>query len=319
MSHPIKQKTPPYNTFFAHDGYYNGTVQPMSYKTNKCSNQYYWDTIQKRILYQKYGVPYEWSSLDEAVHVFNDNSYKDLTITFRDTVDNVERFIEHPSIFVISISQAPLEDGYGNFPTSYWPKGTYRIMKEDGTLTKEEYNLSWVNGLFVRQVQRFFNEDIPLPLDSSAQLYGMLSRQHTNGMLSLIRNSMYGRTGSDLYDPKRQEFTDIINPDERMYNITFRISSDYFVVTHTMEYKLFEIIQSKFSGINRTYLNCAQFLYALDMLNAVEKSGYYWMKLKKLEKKPAHDFDWSILSHEMGRIAQDLNQNKNGNLNSNFS
>lgn len=293
------------------------------YSVHKCSNQYYWDMAQKRILYKKYDVPYEWSQLDECVNLFKDNSYKEMTITFRDTVDNVERFIEHPSIFVISISQAPLEDVYGNYPTSDWPKGTYRIMKEDGTLTKEEYTNNWVNGLFVRQVQRFFNEDIPLPLDSSAQLYGMLSRQHTNGMLSLIRNSMYGRNGSDYYDHRskegRPEYDDIINPDERMYNITFRISSDYFVVTYTMEYKLFEIIQSKFSGINRTYLGCAQFLYALDMLNAVVKSGYYWMKLKRLEKKPAHDFDWSILSHEMGRIAQDLNQNKNGNLNSNFS
>ena len=312
MSHPIKQKTPPHNELFSHDGYYNSIVQPGSYKITKCSNQFCWDTIQKRILYKKYGVPYEWSGLDESVHLFDDNSYKDLTITFRDTVENVERFIEHPSIFVVSISQAPLEDVYGNLPTSDWPRGTYHRMKENGVIIiKEEYNLNWVNGAFVRQEQKFFNEDGP---DLTAFTVNKLS----NGIGSLIRNSMYGRT--DLYDSSvRPEFTDIINPDERMYTITFRISSDYFVVTHTMEYKLFDIIQSKFSGTNRTYLSCTQFLYALDMLNAVEKSGYYWMKLKKLEKKPAHDFDWSILAHEMGRISHELIQNKNENLNSNFS
>ncbi len=299
MSHPIKQKSPPYNTFFAHDGYYAGVIQPMSYKVTRCNNQYTWDTIQKRILYKKYGVPYEWSSLDEAVQIFNDNRYKDLTITFRDTVENVERFIEHPSIFIISISQVPLEDVYGNSPTSDWPKGPYQVMKEDGTITKENYDLNWVNSAFVRQEQRFFNEDGPDLTPSTINKLG--------GIGSLIRNSMYGRTGPELYDKKvRPEFTDIINPDERMYNITFRISSEYFVVTHTMEYKLFDIIQSKFSGINRTYLNCSQFLYALDMLNAVERSGYYWMKLKKLEKKPMHDFDWSIIAHEMGRVTQDL-------------
>lgn len=312
MSHPIKQKSPPYNTFFAHNGYYNGVIQPMSYKVTRCSNQFCWDTIQKRILYKKYGVPYEWSSLDEAVQIFNDNRYKDLTITFRDTVDNVEKFIEHPSIFIISISQVPLEDVYGNSPTSDWPKGPYQVMKEDGTITKENYDLNWVNSAFVRQEQRFFNEEGPDLTPSTVNKLG--------GIGSLIRNSMYGRTVSDLYDNKvRPEFTDIMNPDERMYNITFRISSEYYVVTHTMEYKLFDIIQSKFSGTNRTYLNCSQFLYALDMLNAVERSGYYWMKLKKLEKKPMHDFDWSIIAHEMGKVTQDLNQNKNGNLNSNFS
>jgi hypothetical protein len=312
MSHPIKQKSPPYHTFFNHDGYYSGVVNPLSYKTNKCSNQYFWDTVQKRILYKKYGVPYEWSSLDESVHLFNDNAYKDLTITFRDTVDNIEKFIEHPNIFVVSISQTPYEDVYGNYPTSDWPKGSYRVMREDGSLGVEEYSGNWVNGAFVRQEQKFFNEDGPDLTPSTINKLGSIG--------SLIRNSMYGRTGFDLYDSRvRPEFTDIINPDERMYNITFRISSEYFVVTHTMEYKLFDIIQSKFSGTNRTYLNCSQFLYALDMLNAVEKSGYYWMKLKKLEKKPAHDFDWSILAHEMGRISHELIQNKNENLNSNFS
>lgn len=281
-----------------------GVIQPMSYKVTRCSNQFCWDTIHKIILYKKYNVSYGWSSLDEAVQVFNDNAYKDLTITFRDTVARVEKFIEHPSIFVISISQVPLEDVYGNLPTSDWPKGPYQVMKEDGTITKEKYDLNLVNSAFVRQEQRFFNETGPDLTPSNINKLG--------GIGSLIRNSMYD-------NKVRPEFADIINPDERMYNITSRISSEYFIVTHTMEYKLFDIIQSKFSRTNRTYLSCSQFLYDLDMLNAVEKSGYYWMKLKKLEKKPAHDFDWSILSQEIGRIAYDLIQNKNENLNSNFS
>lgn len=283
MSHPIKQKTPPHNEFFSHDGYYNSIVQPGSYKITKCSNQFCWDTIQKRILYKKYGVPYEWSGLDESIHLFNDNAYKDLTITFRDTVDNVERFIEHPSIFIISISQVPLEDVYGNLPTSDWPRGTYYRMKENGVIIKEEYNLNWVNGAFVRQEQKFFNEDGP---DITASTVNKLS----NGIGSLIRNSMYGRT--DLYDSRvRPEFTDIINPDERMYNITFRISSNYFVATHILEYKLFDLIRSKFGGINRTYLSCDQFLYALDMLDNMQRSGYYGMKLRKYEKDLDSNFN----------------------------
>lgn len=283
MSHPIKQKTLPHNEFFSHDGYYNSIVQPGSYKITKCSNQFCWDTIQKRILYKKYGVPYEWSGLDESVHLFNDNAYKDLTITFRDTVDNVERFIEHPSIFVVSISQAPLEDVYGNLPTSDWPRGTYHRMKENGVIIKEEYNLNWVNGAFVRQEQKFFNEDGP---DITASTVNKLS----NGIGALIRNSMYGRT--DLYDSRvRPEFTDIINPDERMYTITFRISSNYFVATHILEYKLFDLIRSKFGGINRTYLSCDQFLYALDMLDNMQRSGYYGMKLRKYEKDLDSNFN----------------------------
>jgi len=309
MSHPIKQKSPPYHTFFNHDGYYSGVVNPLSYKTNKCSNQYFWDTVQKRILYKKYGVPYEWSSLDESVHLFNDNAYKDLTITFRDTVDNIEKFIEHPNIFVVSISQTPYEDVYGNYPTSDWPKGSYRVMREDGSLGIEEYSGNWVNGAFIRQEQRFFNEE-SIILDSS-KLPGSMG--------SLIRNSIYGR-----YDPRevqnnRKEYVDIINPDEHIFNVTFRIASEFFVTTKVMEYKLFDIIQEKFSGTNRTYLSCSQFLYALDMLVDVQRSGYYLMKLRKLEKKPAHDFDWSIISEEFCKKVGDLIEKKNGNLISKFS
>ena len=106
---------------------------------------------------------------------------------------------------------------------------------------------------------------------------------------------------------------DIINPDERVYDITFYINSDYYIVSEVMSMTVFDIISKKYEGGKRTYLTCDQFLDALHDLDNIKTTGQYFMRLHNLNRKYNSDKYNNLIPGEMGKLLVNLLEEKNEN------
>jgi hypothetical protein len=278
---------------------HNNKVEPypidilLTGSSESCYNNQAWDITKKRVLFQEYQIPYNWLSLDVYSGYFKSNMYKELTLGFRDTIDNVERFIEDPRVFIINVTQSPLKDVYGYLPVNH---------PDDVIYSKGSTTCNWVNSLFIKQEYEYYlyNNEVGNVPDN-------------NGNSSWY-NSLFRRKDSSVIKDVNDDIqVDIINPDERVYDITFCINSDYYIVSEVMSMTVFDIISKKYEGGKRTYLTCDQFLDALNDLDNIKTTGQYFMRLHNLNRKYNSDKYNNLIPGEMGKLLVNLLKEKNEN------
>lgn len=252
----------------------------------KCSNQIMWSIAQDRVLFKEKGVLYTHADLDKAAGIFSQRYYyKHMIITFRDTPDNIEHLIEHPNIWIVSVRQLPLYDKASNPPTAFikGDKSSPRRGCTYMTSSEDEDKKNWVNRHYAEQ-QYTFSEDQPDLYDYS----------YLRAPTSKKKNfpTTIGYCYRNLDDLDMDNIPDIVNPDERFYEVNMEISNDYYISSAALEDQLFKgiIMNNHLKGNHRMFLDCAQFLEALDML---EK--HY----KKLRKEGFVGVDYGLFKNKI--------------------